>query len=169
MSEIQTTVINDLGIRLTLTATSASEALNLIRQYAAQGYAPEREERPGGIELPLEAHDNFDWRLLGARPWKDAEGNEGVWHKGFFYRKRELEAVDNRKMKLPAAIKYSRGARPTDPPHIQEKSEGDIAYVTLVIFRRGGLVRPEYQKPEGGLPAERATPRPPAARAQVQS
>ena len=146
---IQTTLVNELGIRLTLTASDVNEALNLIRRYTAQGFAPEREERPGGIELPLAAHDNFDWSLIGARPWKSPDGDEGVFHKGYFYRRRDLEAVDSRKLKLPQAIKYSRGARPIDPPHIQEKGEGDIAYVSLVIFRGNGIVRPEYQK--GGV------------------
>lgn len=164
MPKILTTVTNDLGIRLTLEADSPEQALTLIRQMSAKGYVPDREERPGGIELPLDAHDNFDWSLIGARPWKSPDGDEGVFHKGYFYRRRNLEAVDSRKMKLPEAIKYSRGAKPTDPLHIQEKGEGDICYVSLIIFRGKGLVRPEYQK-QGAAPRPAtapATPRPAA-------
>lgn len=86
-----------------------------------------------------------------------------VIHKGLAYRRRELEAVDSRKMKLPAAVKYSRGARGTDPEHVREKADGEFEYVTLAIFR-GGKRQDRYAIP-GGRPSQQAA-RPAAARPQ---
>lgn len=78
-----------------------------------------------------------DWSLIGARKWTNPDGEELILHRGHAYRRRELEAVDNRKMKLPAAVKYSRGAKNTDPDHVREKADGEFEYVTLAIFRGG--------------------------------
>jgi len=75
--------------------------------------------------------------LIGARKWTNPEGEELIMHRGHAYRRRELEAVENRKMKLPAAVKYSRGAKNTDPEHIREKADGEFEYVTLCMFRGG--------------------------------
>ena len=90
-----------------------------------------------------------------------------VIHKGLAYRRRELEAVDSRKMKLPAAVKYSRGARGTDPEHVREKADGEFEYVTLAIFR-GGKRQDRYAVPggrAGSAPGQPQTARP-AARPQ---
>lgn len=38
-------------------------------------------------------------------------------------------------MKLPAAIKISRGAKNTDPAHVREQAEEEFEYVTRCIFR----------------------------------
>ncbi|WP_371414731.1 single-stranded DNA-binding protein [Deinococcus sp. S9] len=43
--------------------------------------------------------------------------------------------MDSRKMKLPAAIKISRGAKNTDPAHVREQAEEEFEYVTRCIFR----------------------------------
>ena len=88
---------------------------------------------------------DFDWSLIGARPWTNPEGETLIIHQGHTYRRRELEAVDTRKMKLPAAVKYSRGAKPMDPEHIREKADGEFEYVTLVMFR-GGKRQERYAK-----------------------
>jgi hypothetical protein len=53
-------------------------------------------------------------------------------------------------MKLAAAIKYSRGARDSDPPEIKERS-GEFEYVTLILFRGGGHL-PEYDVPNETMP-----------------
>ena len=59
-------------------------------------------------------------------------------------------------MKLAAAVKYSRGARNTDPPEIVEEGDGSFRYVTLAAFRGEGRRREEYVLPaatENGVPA----------------
>lgn len=46
-----------------------------------------------------------------------------------------------------AAVKYSRGARSTDPPEIVEHGGGEFRYVTLAVFRGDGRRREEYATP----------------------
>ncbi|MFN3265781.1 MAG: single-stranded DNA-binding protein [Deinococcales bacterium] len=92
----------------------------------------------------------FDWRLIGAGPAEIRNNTTqtlepGVWYKGDFYKRRELEPVENKKMKLAAAIKYSRGARDSDSAEIREKS-GEVEYVTLILFRGKGHL-PDYDIP----------------------
>lgn len=91
-----------------------------------------------------------DWSLIGARKWKTPEGEEVILHRGHSYRRRDLEAVDSRKLKLPTAVKYSRGAKPSDPEHLKEKGDGDIAYISLAIFR-GGKRQEKYATPKENL------------------
>lgn len=93
-----------------------------------------------------------DWHLIGARKWTSPDGEELIIHKGHAYRRRELEAVDSRKMKLPAAVKYSRGAKSSDPEHVREKADGDFEYVTLCFFR-GGKRQDRYAAPARRSPA----------------
>lgn len=45
------------------------------------------------------------------------------------------------------AVKYSRGARSTDPPEIVEDGGGDFRYVTLAVFRGDGRRHAEYALP----------------------
>lgn len=94
----------------------------------------------GGHRFPLEAEADFDWSILGAKQGSlksnDGSLEQGVWYRGDFYKRRELEPVENKKMKLAAAIKYSRGARDSDPPERIEKS-GEAGYITLAMFRGG--------------------------------
>ncbi|WP_229844461.1 single-stranded DNA-binding protein [Deinococcus indicus] len=52
-------------------------------------------------------------------------------------------------MKLPQALKYSRGARETDPEHLVEESNGEFKYRTLIMFRGGGKAMPEFSLPGG--------------------
>jgi hypothetical protein len=71
---------------------------------------------PGGFLFPLANEPDFDWRLLGARRGActvEGEERDGVWYAGHFYTRRALDP--NPRMKLGRAIKYSRGARSTDP------------------------------------------------------
>ncbi len=68
-----------------------------------------------------------------------------MWYAGHFYTRRVLEP--NPRMKLAAAVKYSRGAKNTDPPEIVEKGDGSFRYVTLAAFRGEGRRWEEYAMP----------------------
>lgn len=156
----------DLGAKVTVEFEHPNQALDLQRQYGRLGWTS-GEIPNGGYTFPLDNEPDFDWSLIGARPWTNPEGEVMIIHRGHAYRRRELEAVDNRKMKLPKAVKYSRGAKPTDPAHIREASDGEIQYVTLAIFRGGKrqerFATPEHKQPaapaQGTGSAPAATPR----------
>ena len=109
---------------------------------------------PGGFRLPLASEPDFDWRLIGGRRGigtVDGEERDGVWYAGQFYTRRALDP--NPRMKLGRAIKYSRGAKGTDPAEIVEGEEGSsFRYVTLATFRGEGKRREEYAAPP---PAQR--------------
>lgn len=131
--------LTDLGAKVTVDVDSHEKLLDVQRQYGRLGWTS-GEVPTGGYQFPLDNEQDFDWALIGARKWTNPEGEEMIMHRGHAYRRRELEAVDSRKMKLPAAIKYSRGAKSTDPDHVREKSDGEFEYVTLAIFRGGKRV-----------------------------
>ncbi|WP_309571322.1 single-stranded DNA-binding protein [Deinococcus sp.] len=141
--------LTDLGARVTVDVDSADKLLDIQRQYGRLGWTS-GEVPTGGYQFPHDNEPDFDWTLLGARKWTSPDGEELVIHKGHAYRRRELEAVDSRKMKLPAAVKFSRGAKSTDPDQLREKSDGEFEYVTLAIFR-GGKRQERYAIP-GGRP-----------------
>lgn len=159
--------ITDLGARVTVDVESADKLLDVQRQYGRLGWTS-GEIPVGGYQFPLENEPDFDWTLIGARKWTNPEGEEMIIHRGHAYRRRELEAVDSRKMKLPAAVKYSRGAKNTDPDHVREKADGEFEYVTLAIFR-GGKRQERYAIPGGSRPATQpgAPTRPAPARPQA--
>lgn len=118
--------------------------LGTLREYGRIGWRS-GDVPSGGFRLPLAAEPDFDWSLVGARRGSvtvDGEERQGVWHAGHFYTRRQLEP--NRRMKLAAAIKYSRGAKNTDPPEIVEEGDGSFRYVTLAVFRGKGRRREEY-------------------------
>src|SRR5215216_1527735 len=76
---------------------------------------------PGGFRFTLANEPDFDWRLIGARRGActiDGEERQGVWYAGQFYSRRELPEQERKH--LDRAVKYSRGARSTDPPEIVE-------------------------------------------------
>ncbi len=153
--------LTDLGAKVSVDVESADKLLDVQRQYGRLGWTS-GEIPSGGYQFPLENEPDFDWSLIGARKWKNPEGEDMVIHRGHAYRRRELEAVDSRKMKLPAAIKYSRGAKSTDPDHVREKSDGEFEYVTLAIFR-GGKRQERYAAP-AGRQSFQGQPQPQAAR-----
>lgn len=158
--------VTDLGAHVTVDVDSADKLLDVQRQYGRLGWTSGAVPG-GGYQFPLDNEPDFDWSLIGARKWTNPEGEEMVIHRGLAYRRRELEAVDSRKMKLPAAVKYSRGARGTDPEHVREKADGEFEYVTLAIFR-GGKRQDRYAVPggrAGSVPGQPQTARP-AARPQ---
>lgn len=152
--------ITDLGAKVSVDISGPEQLLDTQRQYGRLGWTSGAIPR-GGYQFPYENRDDFDWNLLGARRWTSPDGEELIIHQGHAYRRRELEAVDSRKMKLPAAVKYSRGAKATDPPEIREQADGGFEYVTLAIFR-GGKRQDRYAVP-GGRPA--TTPPPVTVRA----
>lgn len=162
--------LTDLGAKVTVDVESADKVLDTQRQYGRLGWTS-GEVPTGGYQFPLDNEPDFDWSLIGARKWTNAEGEEMIMHRGHAYRRRELEAVDSRKMKLPAAVKYSRGAKSTDPDHVREKADGEFEYVTLAIFR-GGKRQERYAVPgRQQAPAAQNAARPaaPAARPQPQT
>lgn len=161
--------ITDLGARVTVDVESAEKLLDVQRQYGRLGWTSGAIPS-GGYQFPLDNEPDFDWALIGARKWTSPDNEELVIHRGHAYRRRELEAVDSRKLKLPAAVKYSRGAKSTDPEAVREKSDGEFEYVTLAIFR-GGKRQERYALPGAGraspAPAARPAPVRPAPAAQL--
>ncbi|MBB6099150.1 hypothetical protein HNR42_002586 [Deinobacterium chartae] len=158
--------VTDLGARVSLEVQNENELLEVQRRYGRLGWYS-GDVPPGGFQFPLDNEPDFDWALLGGRKFKNDEGEDCVWCRGAVYKRRELAAVDTKKLRLPAAVKYSRGARPGDPDYLREKSDGEIEYVTLAIFRGGRrneayatrTARPE-SLPAGnsGAAARRPTP-----------
>ena len=134
-----------LGEHVTLTAENAQDLTDKQRAWGARGWTPGTGEIPaGGFTLPLCMADTLDWAMLGASEFT-LEDQHCVAHRGHIYKRREFEAQTGGK-KLPASVKYSRGAKPTDPPHIKEGDEGGVQYVTLITFRGGGKALKEYEK-----------------------
>lgn len=121
--------------------------LNTLRKYGRQGWTS-GEIPAGGFVMPLAMADTFDWSLIGARAWTTPDGEEAVIFRGQTFKKRDLEAVDTKKVKMGRIVKYSRGARPTDPPHLKEGEEGGVQYCTLITFRGQGKVIEQYQDPK---------------------
>jgi ssDNA-binding DdrB-like protein len=121
--------------------------LRTLRDYGRMGWRSGTVPR-GGYRFPLANEPDFDWHLIGARRGSctiDGEERQGVWYAGQFYTRRQLEP--NVRMKLAAAVKYSRGAKNTDPAEIVEDGDGSFKYVTLAVFRGDGRRREEYAEP----------------------
>ena len=130
------------------------DVLRAMREFGRYGWRAAHVP-PGGLRFPLASEPDFDWTLLGARRGTctvEHEEREGVWYDGQFYTRRELEA--NPRMKLGRAVKYSRGAKNTDPAEVVEEGDGSVRYVTLAVFRGEGRRRDEYSVAE----AERKSP-----------
>ena len=140
-----------LGQAISIALDSDDQLLETLRKYGRQGWTS-GEIPSGGLLLPYSLSETFDWTLIGARE-AEIEGERGVWFKGHFYKRRELAARQDKKMKLADCVKYSRGAKPTDPAHLREPS-GEQEYVTLAIFRGGGTLQ-GFEKP-GAQPSTQA-------------
>ncbi|AZI44032.1 single-stranded DNA-binding protein [Deinococcus psychrotolerans] len=134
---IQIHLTSPIGTAISVAVENAASILPTVRQYGKLGYTS-GEVPSGGHSLPLANADDFDFALIGAHPYINKEGEACIMHRGQSYKRRELEAVENKKMSLPKIVKYSRGARPTDLPHVKEGEDGGIQYVTLLTFRGGG-------------------------------
>lgn len=150
--------ISDLGHTVTVTVEGDEAMWAELRTRGAMRWRPAHLPA-GGFSFPLENEVDFDWRLIGGRAG-EIEGEAGVWWCGQFYKRRELAAVDTKKMRLPAAVKYSRGAKPTDPEHLREKGDAEFEYVTLAVFRGGRRderfavpqARPNVSRPAPSVP-----------------
>jgi len=141
-----------IGIEFTVTVPE-DKMYDAMRHYGAKG-CTSGEVPPGGYRLPLANEEDFDWRLIGARKFMLEDNGEripAVYHRGFVYKRRELEA--NTRRNLKKIIKYSRGAKAIDDDRCVE-GEGDFRYVTLITFAGENALRDERY----ALPA-RATPR----------
>jgi DdrB-like protein len=132
-----------LGTSISVEVPEERELLGVLRRYGRQGWTS-GEIPAGGLSLPLAMADNFDWALIGARAYTSPDGEQAVIYKGQSYKRRELDEVDTKKIKLPRIVKYSRGARPTDPLHLKEGEEGGVQYITLISFRGAGRVIEAY-------------------------
>lgn len=114
-----------------------------LMHYGARRWVPE-ERPPGGWKFPLANHENFPWEIIGAHrhTFTDEQGRQQtvVYWMGEPYKQRVFEANPNKN--LPAAVKYSRGARPGDPPEIIEDDGSGFQYVTLITFRGDGKAAP---------------------------
>ncbi|WP_045234277.1 single-stranded DNA-binding protein [Deinococcus pimensis] len=144
-----------LGTSLTVEVQDERDIIATLRKYGKSGWTS-GEIPPGGLVLPLAMADLFDWTLIGARPFTTDDGEQCVFYRGQTYKRRELDEVDTKKLKLPKIVKYSRGARPTDPTHLKEGEEGSVQYVTLITFRGGGRVIEQYVDPARQATRERA-------------
>lgn len=153
--------ITDLGARVTIEVADLKEMHAAQLRYGRLGWYS-GDVPAGGFQFPLENEPDFAWALIGGRKFTTSDGEEAVYCRGHVYKRRELAAVDSRKLTLPAAVKYSRGAKPTDPPHLREQGEGEIQYVALAIFR-GGKRQERYAEP-GGQEGRPPQPQRPAAR-----
>lgn len=143
---IQIHLTSHLGTAISVSVEEAAHILPTLRQYGRLGYTS-GEVPSGGFSLPLANADDFDFALIGAHPYVNKEGEACVMYRGQSYKRRELEAVETKKMSLPKILKYSRGARLTDLPHVKEGEDGGVQYVTLITFRGGGKKLTAYAVP----------------------
>ena len=136
---------NHVGMRMAINVASPQDAYTQMRKYGAAGWTS-GDIPPGGYTLPYDMADKFDFSLIGANEG-EIEGEKGLWHKNQFYKRREMEE-ETKGQKKAALIKYSRGGRPTDPPHLKEGATGDKpGYVTLISFRGKARNLPALCKP----------------------
>ena len=145
--------LNDLGAEVFVPVSGETPSqvrqavLRTLREYGRMGWRS-GEVPPGGFRFPLANEPDFDWHLIGGHRGTcsvDGEEREGVWYAGHFYTRRELQP--NHRMKLAAAVTYSRGAKNTDPTEVVEEGDGSFRYVTLAAFRGEGRRREEYSMP----------------------
>jgi hypothetical protein len=139
-------LVGMLGTSLTVHLENEQQVLPTLRQYGLQGWTS-GSIPAGGLVLPLAMADTFDWALIGARAYTSPDGEQAVMYRGQSYKRRELDEVDTKKVKLPRIVKFSRGARPTDPAHLKEGDESGVQYVSLISFRGNGRVIEAYLDP----------------------
>lgn len=134
--------ITDLGAQARVTVPE-ERYLETLRHYGQKGWFSQ-DPSLGPLRLPLANEADFDWRLVGGR-LIEIEGEPMVMARGYGWKRRELAA--DPKKKMPAAVKYSRGAKVTDPLHLREGDEDGIQYVTLVIFIGNGKKIEAFARP----------------------
>lgn len=145
---MQIEFLTELGAKVSVQVDSPDKLLDVQRQYGKLGWTS-GDVPTGGYQFPLDNAPDFDWSLIGARKWTNPEGETLVMHRGYAYKIRPMDAVDSRKMTLPACVKVSRGAKPSDRDHIREKGDGEFEYVTLAVFR-GGKRLEKFAEPRQG-------------------
>jgi hypothetical protein len=138
---------NAIGMKISVNLKSMDDAYAIMRKAGRSGWTS-GDIPNGGLKLPLEFEATFDWSLIGAHTFTNDKQEIIVVHKGEYYTRRPLGALATKKLTLPEAVKYSRGAKPTDPPHLKEKGDGDIEYVTLAMFRGKAPFNAMLQKPQ---------------------
>ena len=127
-----------IGVPVEAELEDGEDLYAVLRERGAAGWTAVR-LRYQGIVLPLACERCFDWRLLGAKVVESGGFVEAVTLGGAVYKRRDLAE----RRDLPRVIKYSRGAREGDPPHLVEGSNQD-RYVTLVRFVGEGPCPPEF-------------------------
>jgi hypothetical protein len=139
---------NVLGMQVPVVFKTVDEAYALTREFAARGFVA-GDVPVGGYSLPYASAETFDWSLIGARHFtfvKDGAQEQAVERLGEVYTRKDLEAK-TKPYKLPPMVKYSRGARESDPVEIRENPTGDNkGYITLIEFVGGGRSIPEFDK-----------------------
>jgi hypothetical protein len=165
-------VLSPLAMPIDVAIGSEDDALAFMRDHADLGWSPAHIP-DGGYVFPYDMAEDFDFRLIGARTFcKDVPyGTQGkvrkdvrhLVHRGFVYQERSLDEDTSSSQRGAAKIKFSRGAKPTDPPHLKEAAAADKAgYITLISFVGKGRVDTRYLKPKAGRPAARVTQPAPA-------
>jgi len=143
---------NQVGMRLFVKINTIEEAYAILNKLGPTGwYSGDVRDMFG--RFPLDMADIFNWSLIGGREAKvkvDGQETDVVFQGGHMWTRREFDA--DPKKKMPAKVKYSRGAKPTDPPEIREKGQGDIEYVTLITFSGKGPIVPGLCKPGAKIP-----------------
>lgn len=133
MQDIQLKLTDPIGVEFTVTVPY-EKLYDAMRYFGSRG-CTSGEIPPGGLRLPMANEADFDWSLLGARQFTiNDNGSEvqAVAHRGHIYKRREL--AENKKFNMKPVVKYSRGAKNTDPLHMREGEEGATQYVTLIVF-----------------------------------
>lgn len=147
-------LINRLHQKLTIPVKSSADALAKQRALGEQGWAP-AQVPDGGYFFPISMAGNFDFRLIGGRYFEFKKKNRNdrevtvkcIEHLGHIYTCRDLPEEEGGQEK-GAKVKYSRGGKPTDRPHIKEGAGGDKpGYVTLITFAGAGRSIREYEVP----------------------
>lgn len=124
-------LVNAVGMKVEFEIASEDEAYTMMREFGAKGWTS-GEVPAGGYLLPYALADRFDWSLIGAKALT-IDGDAGVMHRGLFYKRRDLAEKRYKEHTMPACIKYSRGAKPTDAN--AEGGDDDVNYVTLISFK----------------------------------
>lgn len=141
-------LVNQVGMRVQMGVSDIEDAYAVMRWYGGAGWTS-GEVPAGGFRLPYAMANTFCFALIGAREFefRDDDGNvcHALSHRGSTYKRREYAASTKGK-KMPAAVKYSRGALPTDPPHLKEGEESGAQFVTLITFKGAGRSIPELEK-----------------------
>ncbi|ASN83239.1 single-stranded DNA-binding protein [Deinococcus ficus] len=143
-------VTNNLGHQGSMTLPNVQAAMDVIREVSRLGYRCGTVP-PGGIELPMRMFPVFDWSVIGAdKPFIVGEGADAklmVRHGGFVYSHRWGPAVSSAKLKLPAKVWFSRGAKQTDDEQAKQGTDA-IEYVRLISFSGSGFLTPAYCVPD---------------------